>query len=241
MADKIPVLPGKPFLSIDDKIDISDKKSEIDPSFTKNIHISGTYKGADRIIVDVLNITDNRKIWSEECKMQGDEKNGTWYYDKPAEAGKEYKFAVRASIYEAWAEVEAKAEGNTKKQGYDIDKAVNAINENAESSSTGYCAKYVKFALEAGGLSGFWGNAKDYIEQLSQKGFTTIASTNYVPQKGDIVVIKDFQGKVKNHPYGHIQMYNGSKWVSDFVQNRPFWPGQDYEDCKPDYVIFRWE
>jgi len=49
-------------------------------------------------------------------------------------------------------------------------------------------------------------------------------------------------------PAGHIQMYNGEKWVSDFVQRR-FWPGTAYEnDYKKrkeekrevNFKIFRW-
>lgn len=41
-------------------------------------------------------------------------------------------------------------------------------------------------------------------------------------------------------PCGHIQMYNGIQWVSDFFQPRKFWPGRDYELYKPGYEVFRW-
>jgi type VI secretion system secreted protein VgrG len=58
----------------------------------------------------------------------------------------------------------------------------------------------------------------------------------YLPQKGDIAV---FQPPNDKHRHGHIQMYNGTQWVSDFKQPRAFWPNKDYEDIKPPYVIYR--
>lgn len=39
-------------------------------------------------------------------------------------------------------------------------------------------------------------------------------------------------------PYGHIQMYNGSIWISDFKQG-DFWPGKGYRKHQPHYEIFR--
>jgi len=53
----------------------------------------------------------------------------------------------------------------------------------------------------------------------------------YSPMKGDIMVF----GNTSNHIHGHIQMYNGSNWVSDFVQRTPY-PWRDYGN----YSIFRW-
>ena len=41
-------------------------------------------------------------------------------------------------------------------------------------------------------------------------------------------------------PYGHIQMYNGNIWISDFKQLRDFWPGSGYRTYQPPYVIYRW-
>ena len=62
-----------------------------------------------------------------------------------------------------------------------------------------------------------------------------------------IVVFDTYPGQPK-HPAGHIQIYNGEKWVSDFVQRR-FWPSTAYEnDYKKrkeekrevNFKIFRW-
>jgi len=122
-----------------------------------------------------------------------------------------------------------------KKEGYNIDKAVQYINDNALSKSGHVCAKHVRMAIEAGGLStnGRPASATDYDLFLPKLGFTTVVKTNYIAQKGDIVVFKSFG----DHVHGHIQMYNGSQWVSDFKQNGfGVW-----KDGYKEYVIFRWE
>ena len=119
---------------------------------------------------------------------------------------------------------------------YNINKAVKTLNANAQPKSTGYCAKYVRKAIEAGGLStsGRPVSAADYDNFLPKLKFKIVNSTNYTPKKGDIVVINRFG----THKHGHIQMYNGNQWVSDFKQ-RNFWPGSAYRNNKPSYIIFR--
>ncbi len=54
--------------------------------------------------------------------------------------------------------------GRSSIEGYDYVAAVTTLNSNAKSSPVGYCAKYVRLALEGGGLStsGRPGSAKDY-------------------------------------------------------------------------------
>jgi len=120
---------------------------------------------------------------------------------------------------------------------YNLDAAITALNNNAQPKSVGYCARYVRTALEAGGLntSGRPGSAADYDGYLPTLGFNSVSSTNYTPQRGDIVVFNRFNG----HQHGHIQMYNGSQWVSDFRQS-DFWPGSSYLTIQPNYTIFRW-
>ncbi len=48
---------------------------------------------------------------------------------------------------------------------------------------------------------------------LTKMGFSQIKYGN--PQKGDIYV----QDRTKTHEDGHIVIYNGTNWVSDFIQN----------------------
>ena len=115
--------PRDPQVTIsNEETEITDKKNAAYPSYTKNIRIKGTAKILDedqaknkkgRIAIDVFNKTDfpkqYRKIWGESPTSWNKE-TGEWYYDKPAEPGKEYEFTVRASIGEAWAELEVKIE-----------------------------------------------------------------------------------------------------------------------------------
>jgi len=135
--------------------------------------------------------------------------------------------------------------------GFSTDNAVNWLNNNAYSSwknSKGQCAKYIRYALEAGfGLkkNAFLGQtpvpARLYGTFLENQGFSPINTTNYI--KGDIAVIQGYPGATSDPngvPYGHIQMYNGSIWISDFKQMRDFWPGGGYRRDQPSFTIYRW-
>lgn len=112
------------------------------------------------------------------------------------------------------------------------------------------------------------GSAKNYTDILPKKGFETIpiilSKDEMNPQmdfkKGDIVVfdacvlptkvpIKNDNGKIigyektlakKPHIHGHIQMYDGEHWISDYKQNS-FWPwNAEYtRDNIPKYTFFR--
>ena len=133
------------------------------------------------------------------------------------------------------------AQPNQQRDGFNINSAIMALNKNSLFKSTGYCARYVRYAIEAGGINtaGRPGSAKDYDTFLAGKGFNVISSLNYQPVAGDIAVMESFMGAIKYHPHGHIQMYNGTKWISDFRQNG-FWPGADYRNFQPDFKILRW-
>ena len=57
-----------------------------------------------------------------------------------------------------------------------------------------------------------------YSKTLPQMGFQEIISTkDYRPRKGDVSVIPQNE----KHVFGHITIYNGKQWVSDFTQNTP--------------------
>lgn len=123
------------------------------------------------------------------------------------------------------------------KPGFDIDTAVNYLDENAKSSSTGCCAKYVRKALQAGGiktkmalLNGKLSHAWKYENFLPDIGFSELSVNSYTPSIGDIVVF----GKSSLHTSGHILMFNGTNWVSDFIQ-KTFFPWRS-----SNYKIYRW-
>lgn len=133
-----------------------------------------------------------------------------------------------------------------------IDDAVSHLDKNfLPPYGKGRCAEYVRKAIEAGGVKldpntrPF--SAKDYGPYLSAHGFKEVSQKGYVPQKGDIVVLQGFpEGppnsngvpSYKASEHGHITMFNGKKWGSDFEQT-DMWSGPGYRKAKPDYVIFR--
>lgn len=86
----------------------------------------------------------------------------------------------------------------------------------AESHSVGKCAGYVRKALDAGGYkpqpqpSAYMYASKNILAKV---GFSKIDKKS-PPQKGDIVVWSN----VPEHKHGHIQVFNGKQWVSDFKQ-----------------------
>ncbi|KAG2433258.1 hypothetical protein HXX76_008326 [Chlamydomonas incerta] len=104
---------------------------------------------------------------------------------------------------------------------------------NASSQSQGRCGIAVREAIEAatGMTMPRVGSAKDMGSSLVAVGF---CFADAPLQVGDVAVIQDCQG----HPHGHIQVWTGSQWVSDFVQ-RDFWPGPKYRELQPSSVIYR--
>ncbi|MCL1623055.1 CHAP domain-containing protein [Moraxella sp. Tifton1] len=96
--------------------------------------------------------------------------------------------------------------------------AAAAASRAARSKSIGRCALYVRKALQSAGYD-FTPNASAYQYAhgtLAGAGFTKISNDNYEPQVGDVVV---FNRTAKN-PHGHIQIYDGKQWISDFRQQK---------------------
>lgn len=82
--------------------------------------------------------------------------------------------------------------------------------------SVGRCALYVRKALQSAGYE-FTPQPSAYQYAngtLANAGFVKISNDNYVPQVGDIAVFN----RTSKNPHGHIQIYDGSQWVSDFRQ-----------------------
>lgn len=53
---------------------------------------------------------------------------------------------------------------------------------------------------------------------------------------GDVLVIQPYKG---GNPHGHIAMYDGEDWVSDFVHT-DLWGGPGYRKATPDIEILRY-
>lgn len=118
---------------------------------------------------------------------------------------------------------------------YDVTKAVAFLNAHAAPASLGRCAQYVRLAIQAGGVALTpTGSAKDYGPLLVKAGFKAQPSSASI-QAGDVVVIQPVPG----HPHGHMAMYNGAYWISDFKQLYGFYPGASYRRMKPSYTVYR--
>ena len=74
-------------------------------------------------------------------------------------------------------------------------------------------------------------DGRDYDDYLPTLGFIQVDIANYVSQIGDIVVHEALEG----HPYGHIAMFDGNDWISDFIQ-RDMFGGNAYRENQ-DYTI----
>ncbi|MDK9354827.1 hypothetical protein QQF54_01535 [Lelliottia sp. V106_10] len=137
------------------------------------------------------------------------------------------------------------------------DSAISHLNANAHKHSQRNCAAYVTQAIEAGGMtikrpaprSGLkYPAAADYGKPINKKGFVPVytyagngaplSDVTSVPgqQAGDVVVIQPIPG----HPYGHMAMFNGTQWISDFRQEQlGFYPGHAYQKLKPAFIMYR--
>ena len=150
------------------------------------------------------------------------------------------------------------AEGNVTKQDitvaitprsgrYDIDKAVEYLQIHAEPASTSKCARYTVNAINKGGGGNVrMADAHLMGPNLERGGFSKVNIDYSEAQKGDVAVFQPFYKSQypglklnKDHPYGHMQMFDGEKWISDFKQS-DFWPGSDYRKAKPKYRIYRY-
>ena len=102
----------------------------------------------------------------------------------------------------------------------DINAAVNHLVSHANAKSVGLCAKYVADALQAGGFS-FTRQASAYMYRtngvLAGIGYKEISKPGSF-KKGDITVTENNSA----HPHGHIAMWSGSNWISDFVQKSEY-------------------
>lgn len=98
-----------------------------------------------------------------------------------------------------------------------VGRSINYLITNSKGSkSTGYCARHVRMALEAGSINtkGHPAAASDYIQYLPTRGFARIAGGNLQP--GDIAILP----AGGSHRYGHICMFTGQQWISDFIQKQ---------------------
>lgn len=142
---------------------------------------------------------------------------------------------------------------------WDLDAVLIKANQGAtEVEKEGYeygksaCARYSSDAIEAG-FSGRKvvrrGKAKFYGQSLRDLGFIESGPFNSSGSfvRGDVAVsdpVKPYRvredGSLADE--GHMCIYDGNKWISDFRQNNPEfpYPGPGYRKAKPNYWIYKY-
>lgn len=107
--------------------------------------------------------------------------------------------------------------------------------DHAGTTSHRRCAEYVRKAIRAGGVDvRNTHDAKDYGPALESAGFRAIGPGQHIIE-GDVAVIQPYPG---GNTSGHMAIYDGSTWFSDFRQ-RDMWGGPGYRTQQPAYVIYR--
>ena len=155
------------------------------------------------------------------------------------------RFHALSNNFTALSIIQPSNGNSTTGNGFDVSNALIELNESALPKSSAYCARYVRQALQAGGIntSNRPRSAKDYGPYLTRWGFhvvtSDIKSNNYMAMRGDIAVFRGYGKNPHGAWNGHIQMYNGNQWVSDFKQNH-FTPGAGYSQPPVPYIIYRW-
>ncbi len=118
---------------------------------------------------------------------------------------------------------------------YDVSRAVSHLRRRAKKQPAPpwECAEYTRQAIEAGGiLLERTRYAKDYGASLERAGFRRLPASER-PRAGDVVIFSAFG----RHRDGHMAMFDGTQWISDFLQPH-FWPSRDYEGAP--YTIYRY-
>jgi RHS repeat-associated protein len=104
------------------------------------------------------------------------------------------------------------------------------------------CGHYVANAIEFGGglrLGGRPRDAKNFGPMLLQHGYHVVSDGDYLEQGheqvGDVVV---FQQVPRHNASGHIEMWDGAGWVSDFRQHH-FSPYNGVPPSAENFTIYR--
>lgn len=112
---------------------------------------------------------------------------------------------------------------STSEKGSELAKKASDIaDENSNEKSQGRCAQYVRQSLASAGYkeppgrptSAYQYATTGFIEKYGFERLKVDNPLTYTPQKGDISITNRF-GK---HEHGHIAIYDGKNWNSDFKQ-----------------------
>ncbi|HUZ47105.1 MAG TPA: hypothetical protein VMW54_10760, partial [Terriglobia bacterium] len=116
----------------------------------------------------------------------------------------------------------------------DINKMAAYIKAHAKAHSTGWCGRACRMAFTKGGginAKSWPAHAGDYGPFLRAHGASVVPRKNYKAEKGDVIVFD----RTSAHRSGHIEIYNGKNWDSDFSQKNMI----PYSTDVPPYTIYR--
>jgi hypothetical protein len=126
---------------------------------------------------------------------------------------------------------------------YSISAAIQHLNSHAHQASTGYCARYVRNAIVAGGIilpnADAEGFANILGDLLKSRGFMEVyggQAASEHPIAGDVAVIQPY---LSPKAHGHIAMFNGTMWVSDYFQPHGLYPNASYRRYHSPVRLFR--
>jgi hypothetical protein len=120
----------------------------------------------------------------------------------------------------------------------------NAVIEPLFHPRHGWCARFTRLAI----VAGFGGEAAEpdvphnppatFIATLQAAGYTSQGVNAVGFEAGDVAVILPYG----SHKWGHVAMFDGNNWISDFVQLGAWsgiYPNDAYRRAAPPYEIFR--
>ena len=128
---------------------------------------------------------------------------------------------------------------------FNVDAAVDfaANNISPTQYEIGRCGHFTANAIRRGGglhlpsLPTENDSATNYADKLISVGFEDKGQLQKADWlKGDVAIVQGITG----HPDGHMCIYNGAKWISDFVQERGVYPNKRYQDEQAPYKIYRY-
>lgn len=138
---------------------------------------------------------------------------------------------------------------------WNFDKVADTVVRNRKEKSKGKCAEHVRMGLVAGDLKGKiknmfggrLGHAYEYLTNLPKLGFNAVfrgtSLKGFTPMKGDVAVFdRKTYGQDKPNEggwvYGHVCVWTGSNWVSDFIQASVY-PHSRYSAKGLPFTVFR--
>ncbi len=121
--------------------------------------------------------------------------------------------AIIIGIYAIWC----------RTYSFDAEKATAHLTAHGRAKSKHWCAWYTMRALQAGGCPAPILPAQWYRYYMPLVQFEEIPEEGFKAQKGDVVVFERPSGsdwKKISQWWGHIAMYNGKQWISDYKQTK---------------------